>query len=74
MKCNPYKRYCNPWFWAGLVGVMLAAMGVEPQTLTSWGAVVDALNDLVTNPVALAGTTLAVIGVFINPTTEGTKD
>lgn len=71
---NITVRLKNPWFWVGLVGVILSAMGISAETLTSWGAVGAALLDLVTNPFMLGSVAIAVLGVFVDPTTEGIKD
>ena len=74
MKINLKVRIKNPWFWVSLVGVILTAMGVSPETFTTWGAVLDALKELVTNPFMLGSVALAIVGVFIDPTTAGITD
>ena len=74
IKINIPVRFRNPWFWVGLGGVALTAMGVSPEMLTSWGAVKDALIDLVSNPYLLGCTAIAVLGVVLDPTTRGLKD
>lgn len=74
MKINIPVRMKNPWFWVGLVGVILAAMGVSPEMLTSWGAVADAALELISNPFMLSSVFMAVLGVFVDPTTSGISD
>lgn len=74
MKINIPVRMKNPWFWVGLVGVVLAAMGVSPEMLTSWSAVADAALELISNPFMLASVFMAVLGVFVDPTTSGISD
>lgn len=74
MKLNLKVRIKNVWFWVGLVGIILTAMGVSPETLTSWQAVYDAFYALVTNPFMLGSVFVAVLGVFVDPTTEGITD
>lgn len=74
MKMNIPVRFKNPWFWVGLVGVILTAMGVSPDTLTSWEAVKVAVLNLVTNPFMIGCVVVAVLGVFIDPTTHGIGD
>ena len=74
MKINWIVRIKNPWFWVSLGGVILTAMGVSPDMFTSWGAVLDALKALVMNPYLLGCVILAVLGVFIDPTTKGVSD
>ena len=74
MKINIPVRMKNPWFWVSLVGVILTAMGISPEMLTSWGAVIAALKELVSNPFLLGSVAVAVLGVFIDPTTAGIGD
>lgn len=74
MKINMTVRMKNPWFWVSLIGVILAAMGISPEMLTSWGAVGQAFKDLISNPFMLGSVAVAVLGVFIDPTTQGISD
>ena len=74
MKINIPVRMKNIWFWISLLGVILTAMGVSPEMLTSWGAVIQAVKDLISNPFMLGSVTFAVIGVFNDPTTAGLTD
>lgn len=74
MKINLLVRIKNPWFWVTLGGVILTAMGVSPEMFTSWGAVWEAIKALFMNPYLLGCVVLAVMGVFIDPTTKGVSD
>ena len=74
MKINFLVRIKNPWFWVGLFGTILAAMGVSPEMFTSWGAVWEAVVNLISNPFMLVSVFLAVLGVFVDPTTDGIGD
>ena len=74
MKINFPVRFKNPWFWVGLCGTILAAMGVSPEMFTSWGAVWEAVVNLFSNPFMLVSVVLAVLGVFVDPTTAGISD
>lgn len=74
MKLNLKVRIKNPWFWVGLVGVLFTAMGVEPAMLTSWGILWDNIVDLVSNPFLLGSVFIAILGVFVDPTTSGAGD
>ena len=74
MKLTLGVRAKNPWFWVGLAGVVLTAMGVSPEMLTSWQAVADAARSLVTNPFLLGSVAVAVLGVLVDPTTSGVSD
>jgi phi LC3 family holin len=74
MKINIPVRFKNPWFWVGLCGTVLTAMGVSPEMFTSWGAVWEAIVNLINNPFMLVSVVLAVLGVFVDPTTSGISD
>lgn len=74
MKINLTVRAKNPWFWVSLVGVILTAMGVSPEMFTSWGSVIEAIKNLITNPFQLGCVVIAVLGVFVDPTTAGLGD
>lgn len=74
MKINIPVRFKNPWFWIGLFGVILSAMGVSPDMFTSWSAVWNAIVNLVSNPFMLGSVVMAVMGVFVDPTTSGIGD
>lgn len=74
LKINIPIRLKNPWFWVGLLSTILAAMGVDPQMFTSWSLVYQSVIDLVTNPFQLACVIIAVLGIFVDPTTAGLSD
>lgn len=74
MNMNIKVRVHNPWFWVGVVSVAITAIGVDPQTFTSWAAVWDGIKAVLSNPVQLVTMCLAVLSVFIDPTTAGVTD
>ena len=74
MKINIPVRMKNPWFWIGLVGVILSAMGMSPEMFTSWEAVEQAVRELVSNPYMLGCVAMAILGVVTDPTTKGISD
>lgn len=74
MKVNISVRMKNPWFWVGVASVAITAIGVDPQTFTSWAAVWDGIVSVLSNPVQLVTMCLAVLAVFIDPTTAGVTD
>lgn len=67
-------RLKNPWFWVGIVSIVVTAIGIDPATMTTWGAVRDAALAVLHNPVQLVTAVLAVLAVFIDPTTAGLTD
>lgn len=74
MKTNLKVRIKNPWFWIGLLGVIFTAMGVSPDMFTSWEILWENILELVKNPFLLGSVGIAVLGVFIDPTTAGVGD
>ena len=74
MKVNVPVRMKNPWFWVGVASVAITAIGVDPTTFTSWAAVWDGIVSVLANPVQLVTMCLAVLAVFIDPTTAGVTD
>jgi phi LC3 family holin len=74
MKINIPVRFKNPWFWIGIVGVLLTALGIEPQMLTSWEALRTAVMDVIGNPFLLGSAAVALLGQFIDRTTAGIGD
>lgn len=68
------ERFKNPYFWLGVGAVALTAMGVDASTFTSWQSVGVAAMDLVTNPFMIGTTAVALLGVFVDPTTSGVTD
>lgn len=74
MNMNIKVRVKNPWFWVGVFSVAITAIGVDPMTFTSWAAVLDGIKAVLSNPVQLCTMCLAVLSVFIDPTTAGIGD
>lgn len=74
MRINWNVRFVNPYFWIGLIAVVLAAVGVSPETLTSWAILKDQLLTLIGNPFAIGCVVIAVIGYINDPTTSGIRD
>lgn len=74
MKLNWKVRFKNLYFWIGLVGVILCAMGVEPAMLTSWSILVDNIKELLMNPFMLGSVFVALWGYVQDFTTKGFGD
>ena len=67
-------RAKNPYFWIGLIAVILAAVGISPECLTSWAILADKIMALLGNPFAIGCVIVAVIGYVNDPTTNGISD
>lgn len=74
LKINIPVRMQNIWFWIGLAGTILTAMNVSPEMFTSWELVAQELSTLFSNPFRLGCVVIAVVGVFVDPTTSGIGD
>ena len=74
MKINWKVRVKNPYFWIGLLGIILSAMGVSADMFTSWGAVVEQAKALISNPYMIGSVIMALLGAILDPTTAGITD
>lgn len=74
MNINWKVRIKNPYFWIGLLGVVLAAMGVSAEMFTSWQAVIDQAKAFIGNPYMIGSVFMAVLGQILDPTTAGLRD
>lgn len=74
MKINWKVRVKNPYFWVGLLGVILSAMGVSADMFTSWDIVIEQAKALISNPFMIGSVIMAVLGTLIDPTTAGVAD
>lgn len=74
MKINWKVRIKNPYFWIGLLGIMLSAMGVSADMFTSWGVVVEQAKALISNPYMIGSVIMALLGAILDPTTAGITD
>ena len=74
MKVNVPVRFKNPWFWVGVCSLAITAIGVDPQTFTSWAAAWVGVTNVLGNPVQLVTMCLAILSVFVDPTTAGITD
>lgn len=68
------NRFKNPYFWFGLIGVICAAANISFESLTSWKILHENLMSILANPFLLSSVIIAVVGVFVNPTTKGLTD
>lgn len=68
------KRLKNPYFWLGVGGVIFSSAGVDFNTLTSWNLVGEAFLNILSNPVSVVAVIAALIGVCVDPSTQGLKD
>lgn len=74
IKINLPVRMQNVWFWIGLCGTILTAMNVSPEMFTSWDLLWVEIAALFSNPFRLGCVIVAIIGVFVDPTTKGIGD
>lgn len=71
---NIIVRLKNPWFWIGITGVLATAIGLSPETVTTWADLGQAFWTAVQNPYTVFSALVAVLGVIIDPTTAGVSD
>lgn len=68
------NRWKNPWFYVGVIGVVLTAIGVDSTTLTSWAALWEGIKAWFSNPYLIGSAVMALLGAYVDPTTGGFKD
>lgn len=68
------NRFKNVYFWLGLMGVVSGTLGISPEHLTSWDLLIQEVKMFLGNPYAIVSLFVALIGVIVDPTTQGWKD
>lgn len=71
---NIKDRLKNPYFVIGLAGVIFSAAGIDFESLTNWSILWHNILNILGNPFLLASVIVAIIGVFVDPSTKGFKD
>ena len=74
MKINWKVRVKNVYFWFGLIAVILSAVGVSPETLTSWEVLCEQILSFLKNPFLIGCVIIALVGYINDPTTAGLSD
>ncbi len=67
-------RVKNIYFWIAVFGVVLTAMGIKLEMLTSWGILLNQIKELIGNPFMLFTALISILGVINDPTTSGITD
>ena len=68
------ERFKNPYFVFGLIGVVFSAARIDLESLTDWSILLKNVLSILNNPYLLRSVTLAVLGVFVDPSTQGLRD
>ena len=65
------EKLKNPYFWLSVFALIFSASGIDFQTLTSWQLLVQALVDILMNPVAIVAVITAFLGIWNDNSTNG---
>ena len=65
------EKLKNPYFWLSVFALIFSASGIDFQTLTSWQLLVQALVDILMNPVAIVAIITAFLGIWNDTSTKG---
>ena len=65
------EKLKNPYFWLSMFALIFSASGIDFQTLTSWQLLVQALVDILLNPVAIVAVITAFLGIWNDNSTKG---
>lgn len=71
---NIVVRLKNPWFWIGIIGVFFNALHVTPENASSWKDLLSLFISFIQNPYVICNTIVAMLGVIVDPTTNGIED
>ena len=61
----------NPYFWLSVFALIFSSAGIDFETLTSWQLLVQALVDILMNPVAIVAIITAFLGIWNDNSTKG---
>ena len=65
------EKLKNPYFWLSVFALIFSASGIDFQTLTSWQLLLQALVDILLNPVAIVAVITAFLGIWNDNSTKG---
>lgn len=65
------EKFKNPYFWLSVFALIFSASGIDFQTLTSWQLLLQALIDILMNPVAIVAVITAFLGIWNDNSTKG---
>ena len=65
------EKLKNPYFWLSVFALIFSAAGIDFETLTSWQLLVQALVDILLNPVAIIAVITAFLGIWNDNSTKG---
>lgn len=65
------EKLKNPYFWLSVFALIFSASGIDFQTLTSWQLLIQALVDILMNPVAIIAVITAFLGIWNDNSTKG---
>lgn len=65
------EKIKNPYFWLSVFALIFSAAGIDFETLTSWQLLVQALVDILMNPVAIVAIITAFLGIWNDNSTKG---
>lgn len=68
---NLKEQTKNIYFWLGIIGTIFAAANIDFNTLTNWNLLLDAIKNILNNPVALVSVVMCFIGIVNNNATSG---
>ena len=61
----------NPYFWLSSFALIFSAAGVDFNQLTNWPLLIQALFDILNNPVARVTVLTAFLGIWNDNSTKG---
>ena len=68
---DTYPKLKNPYFWLSIIGLIFASAGIDFNTLTSWQLLVEALLNILNNPVSVVAVCTTLVGIWNDNSTKG---
>ena len=65
------EKFKNPYFWLSTLALIFSASGVDFNQLTTWNLLVQALVNILSNPVAIVAVITAFLGIWNDNSTKG---
>lgn len=65
------EKLKNPYFWLSVFALIFSSAGIDFQALTSWQLLIQALVDILLNPVAIVAIITAFLGIWNDNSTKG---
>lgn len=68
---NINNKFKNPYFWFGVIALILSSAGIDVETLTNWPLLWDSIVAVVMNPFRIGAVIVSLAAMFNDNSTPG---